>query len=48
MQHCGRIRDAKKSNVNVSEDRLKEDFIKGFLKQNRTVSGGQSADRVIA
>ena len=35
IQHCGRIRDAKESNVKVSEDRMKEHFIKRFSKQNR-------------
>ena len=39
MQHCGRLRNAKKSNVNVSEDRIKEHFIKRFSKQNHSVSG---------
>ena len=30
IQHCGRIRNAQQSNVNVSEDRIKEHFIKRF------------------
>ena len=30
VQHCGRIRGAKLSNVNVSKDRIKEHFIKRF------------------
>ena len=42
IQYCRRIHDAKKSNVNVSEDRIKENFIKRFLKQIRSVSGRQS------
>ena len=39
IEYCRRIHDAKKSNINVSEDRIKEHFIKRFLKQNRSVSG---------
>ena len=31
IQHCERIRDAKLSNVNVSEDRIKKHLIKRFL-----------------
>ena len=48
IQHCACIRDAKKSNVNISEDRIKENFIKRFLKQNSSVSGRRSVNRVIA
>ena len=32
IQHCGRIRDAKLSNVNVLRDRMKEHFITRFSK----------------
>ena len=39
LQHCERIRDAKQSNINVSEDRIKTKKKKRFLKQNRSVSG---------
>ena len=44
IQHCACIRDAKKSNVNISEDRIEENFIKRFLKQNSSVSGRRSVN----
>ena len=34
IQHYGRICDAKLSHVSVSEDRIKEHFIKRFSKKN--------------
>ena len=42
IQHCERIRDAKYSNVNVSEDRIKDHFIKWFSKQNNCIGSGET------